>query len=337
MKPQRAICAILLAATTLPAFAEGTIQCPVTADAWIDVPTYDTHESIKSPAYQNHGADIQLPIQGYVSFALFQFDVSALKGRSISQATLRVHRSNTDPVPLHTVGISTISGSGPWVEGTQKDGPAAQGPVNFYFARTGNQRWSYPGSDLVNVTFGQGGSLYAYRRTRDAGSGWYEIDIPPLMVSALVSGDQYGLMLCDEKGQTHANLLLDSRESPYRPVLWVEVGGEDNVPPGPVRTLKPGTGIVQSTPEEAWLLGRSTLRPGSIILKFGGAGDDRGQGVAAHYEVRYSDKPITETNFDPAPAVPRWSLDPLAPKPSPLATSNELRDQVTAVVEQLKP
>ncbi|HVN77673.1 MAG TPA: hypothetical protein VMW38_01615, partial [Terriglobia bacterium] len=337
MKFPTATFLFLLLVANASTLAGELIRCPVTADSWVAVPDFDTPEPTASPAYQNHGADPQLPIQGYLSFALFQFDVSALKGRSIAKATLRVHRYNTPPVPLHTVGLSTISGSGPWSEGTQKEGAAARGAMNFYYARKGDQSWSFPGSDLVDVTFGQGGSLYAYERVRDAGSGWYEINVSPVIIGALVSGDQYGLILCDEKGQVRTNHILESRESRNPPVLIVEVGEEDKSAPGQVKPLQSDSRIGHTSQDEAYALGRSTLRRGSVILKFGGAGDDQGEGIAAHYELRCSEKPVTATTFGSAKEVPRWSLDPLAPKSYPLATSNSLQDQVKAVVEQLRP
>jgi hypothetical protein len=313
------------------------VVCPVTADTWVPMPPIERPESLKVEGTQNHGADPQLPVRGRESFALLQFDVSELKGKSVTKATLRVHRENTDPVPLHTVGLSTISGSGPWTEGTQKSGTAKNDEVNFLYARAGEQPWSYPGSDLIDVTFSQGGSLYTYVRPRDAGEGWYEIDVPAALVGALVSGDQYGLMLCDEKGQTQVRHVLSSRESSFPPELIVETGAEDKTAPGTVKSLKSGAPILASTSAEARALGRTVLRPGSVILKFGGAGDDAGKGIAAHYEVRYSEQPVTRANFESATPAPRWALNPLAPKPAPLATSNSLRDQVSAVVEQLKP
>jgi hypothetical protein len=305
---------------SLPAAAQ-TVRCPATADTWVSVP-----EDRRAEGVDNHGTDTQLPIRGRESLALFQFDVSGLKGRQIAKAVLKIHRENADPVPLDSVGVSTVSGTAAWAEGARKKGPAAPGESNYFFARVGQQPWSYPGSDVTDVTFGQGGSLYSYERARDAGNGWYEIDVPAGIVAALVSGDQFGIMLTDEKGQTHANHLIHSRESQYPPVLIVSSSGTEKVAPGPVQARP-----VETTPAEARRLGRTTLRPGSVILNFGGAGN------AAHYEVRYSDVPITEANFDKAAPVARWMLNPLAPKPAVLATSNSLQDWVVAVVEQLKP
>jgi hypothetical protein len=296
--------AILLLAVVSAGAAAERVECPATADNWMDAPPWEPHsrESV------NHGSDKRLLVSGRNSFALLAFDMSRAKGLRIDKAVLRVHRQ-PDPVALTMVGISTISGSGPW----------AEGEANYFLARKGRP-WSYAGSDLADVIFGLGGSLYTYVRARDAGENWYEIDVPAEIATALATGDQFGLMLADEKGQTRARHAISSRESGDPPVLIVE-GTRATSMPGRVRALPPLT---------AEALGRTSLRPGSAILHFGGAG-------AARYELRYSESPIAANNFDSAATVARWMLDPLAPKPSALAISNSRRDEVNAVVEQLQP
>jgi hypothetical protein len=296
------MCALALAGTSAP--ASERVQCPATADNWVESPPWDPH----ARESRNHGSDQQLIVNSRNSFALLAFDLSAAKGLRIEKATLRMRR-NPDPVPLTMVGISTISGSGPW----------AESEMNYFLARKG-QPWSYPGSDLADVIFGLGGSLYAYVKARDAGDGWYEIDVPPQIATALAVGDQFGLMLTDEKGQTRTRHSISSRESGDPPVLMVE-GSRATSLPGRVRAL---------APRSVEALGRTSLRPGSAILRFGGA-------TAAHYDLRYSESRITANNFGVASPAPRWMLDPLAPKPNPLATSNALHDEVDAVVEGLQP
>ncbi len=308
----------------LPCAAE-RIECPATADTWVSMHRWEGPKSDRKEALEAHGADAALVIQGRTAFALLQFDVSAARGLTVEKATLRIHRKPA-PVPLHTVGLSTISGNGPWSEPT----------VNYFFPGPEKQAWSYPASDLVDVTFAQGGSLYSYERARDAGGDWWEVSVPPALVHALIGGDQYGLMLTDEKGQTQTRHEISSRESGNPPVLIVEGSRQDRTAPGAVRSFRTGA-VIDSSPAAARKLSRSTLRPGSVVLHFGGAGDDVGQGVATGYEVRYSETPIDTASFDSASRAPRWMLDPLAPKPNPFATSNSLRDEVNAVVEQLKP
>jgi hypothetical protein len=273
----------------------------VTADAWVAMAPWDAARPADSEAGRNFGADGKLVVRGRESFALLRFDCGALKGARVRQATLRLWRE-ADPVPFHTAGISTISGNGEWEE---------RG-VSFLFARGGGRAWSYAGSDLVDVTFGQGGSLYAYPRARDAGGGWWEIDVPPALVTALATQDQYGLMLCDEKGQTQTRHLFSSREGPHPPELVVETGRAAASRPGAVRLLGEGR----------------PRRPGCVALRITNA---------ARVDLRYSERAIGPGEFDAATPVPRWMLDPLAPKPSPMTTFNSLGAEVRAEVEHLKP
>ena len=306
---------ILALAVTTVCSAE-TVLLKTTADTWIEIPNFGRFRSPEA-AKPGHGSDEHLAIRGRESIALLDFDLAPAKGMTVSRATLRVHRE-PDPVPLHTVGLSTVSGSGRWSESA----------AGFSFAREDRQPWSYAGSDITDVTFGQGGSLYSYQRVRDAGDGWYEADVPPALVHALLAGDQYGLLLDDEKGQTQTRHVLTSREGKFPPVLTVEGTRSDRTAPGAPKAL---------TAPDVRALGRTTLAAGSAIVRFGGAGDDAGKGVPTRYELRYSERPLTAAGFDAATSVPRWSLDPLAPKTRPLATANALHDDVTAVVEGLRP
>jgi len=300
--------AVLLCALCLAASAGERVQCPATADNWVEAPPWEPH----TRESRNHGSDQNLIINGRNSFALLAFDMSRASGLRVEKATLRVHRK-PDPTPLTMVGISTISGSGPWTEGG----------ANYFFARNG-QPWSYRGSDLADVVFGLGGSLYTYVRAQDTGDGWYQIDVPPQIATALATRDQFGLMLTDEKGQTRTRHTIGSRESSDPPLMIVEGTRATPAPssaPGQVEAL---------APRSAEALGRTSLRPGSVILHFGGFG-------AAHYELRYSESPIAAENFDAATPVARWMLDPVAPNPSPLAIANSLHDELNAVVEELQP
>ncbi|HXB73502.1 MAG TPA: hypothetical protein VNY05_35015, partial [Candidatus Acidoferrales bacterium] len=312
------LCALSLAGVGVQATER--VQCPATADNWVETPPWEPH----ARESRNYGLDRHLIVNSRNSFALLAFDMAPARGLRIEKALLRVHRE-PDPIPLTMAGISTISGSGPWSEGE----------MNYFFARKG-QPWSYPGSDLADVVFGLGGSLYAYVKAHDAGGGWYEIDIPPQIAASLATGDQFGIMLTDEKGQTRTRHIIGSRESADPPVLILEGTRANSTPgrmPSAVPSAAPGAvpGPVKPlTPRSADALGRTSLRPGSAILHFSGSG-------AVHYDLRFSEALITAKNFDTAAPVPRWMLDPLASHPNPLVTSNSLQDQVNAIVEQLQP
>src|SRR4029450_10017042 len=153
----------------------------------------------------------------------------------------------------------------------------------------------------------------------------YRKPAPVPLVTALATGDQFGLMLSDEKGQTRTRHSFGSRESPNPPVLIVETEPPTGAAPGRVDAH-----IIDNTPQAAQALGRTSLRAGSVTLRFGAAN-------AARYDLRYAVKAITSANFAGAAAVPRWMMDPLSPNPLPLARANSLSDKVTAIVEDLKP
>src|SRR5262245_26612334 len=106
------------------------ITCRVAADTWVEAPPFS--RGGESPATQNHGADKQLVLNGRNDFALVQFDVSPLRGLKVQRATLRV-RQTAGAVPLTMIGISSLSGSGPWSEASS----------NYFFAEAGSRPWAY--------------------------------------------------------------------------------------------------------------------------------------------------------------------------------------------------
>ena len=126
----------------------------------------------------------------------------------------------------------------------------------LYLARQ-DRPWAYAGSDLADVVFGPGGSLYTYTKAREAGD-WYEIDVPAPIATALATGDQFGLMLTDEKGGTRTKFAIGSREGGDPPVLIVE-GTRASV------RARPCARAARRDPPPS--LGRTSLRPGSVILR----------------------------------------------------------------------
>ena len=302
-----------------------TIRCAVEADTWIGMHRWENRSDSRTAASEKHGSAEDLIIKGRISFALFRFDLSAARGLTVSKAILRIHRK-PDEIPLHTVGLSTVSGSGDWEEDS----------ANF-FQPSPDQSWAYPGSDLIDVSFAQGGSLYSYERAQAKDNGWWEVNVPPSIVHALLIGDQYGLMLCDEKGQTQTTHHIHSRESPFPPSLIVEGTRIDRTGPGRVHSYRSASGAISSFPSHARRLGRTELARGAVILSFGLAGDDAGGGIATGYDLRYSHAPISAIDFEQATGVQRWCWDSLSPRSDSFSTRNESWDKVTAVVEGLEP
>src|SRR5262249_15464918 len=144
MRASRWVLACGLTLCSLGTVAAERVECPVTADNWVDAPPWEPH----SRESANHGDEKRLVLYGRNTFSLLAFDMSRSKGMRVEKAVLRVRRE-AGPVPLTVVGVSTISGSGPW----------AETGMNYFQPRPG-QPWSYAGSDLADVVFGPGGSLY---------------------------------------------------------------------------------------------------------------------------------------------------------------------------------
>lgn len=156
---------------------------------------------------------------------------SAVHGRQIVGASLHVHMSQG---ALYVADVCTIAALG-WPEGTGTGrSPAAANESSYDWMRApgatdtpgASNYWSgYAGSRLVDVTFGNGGSICSYAHhtniSRDA-DGWTTLDIAPELVEAMVL-DQDGLILCDSS-QLHNNTAVNTRsQSHSKPYLLVDV------------------------------------------------------------------------------------------------------------------
>lgn len=195
-------------------------------------------------ALANLGASPRLLLGGPNRLALFQFDISELMGAEITRATLRVHRETE---LLTRVGVSTVSGT--WVEGT-RDGQrrsemehtthAPADGASFRFS-CGNpepsrvQEWAWAGGNLLDVTFGAGGSRWAsVIASFDKQSRWYEIDIPPALIQSIAQGLQPpSLCLMDEFGRGEPIVAVSSRETEKAPHLIVELRRSAKHPSAP--------------------------------------------------------------------------------------------------------
>ncbi|MGE0480998.1 MAG: hypothetical protein AB7Q17_11055 [Phycisphaerae bacterium] len=200
--------------------------CPVTADTAV-------FSALPNGRDVNNGGGDRIDVLGGASFGLFQFDLSALRraGDSdaapeweVTRAVLRVRRSNE---LLVRVGVSTIATE--WVEGTGAERKPQPGSACFSYAAYAPEpdkarAWAYVGSDVTDAVFGNGGSHWAAVVPRfDAKSLWYEIDVPPALVQALVQRVQLGgLALADDFGRGQTQPAVFSRESDDPPELVVE-------------------------------------------------------------------------------------------------------------------
>ena len=248
MKRMLLFCALMLAGAAATTALAERVECRTIADNWVDSPPWDPH----TRASANHGSEPAISRLRPEQFRAARLRyVSRARECASRRHVLRVRRE-PDPTPLTVVGISTISGSGPWSESE----------MNYFFARQG-QPWSYAGSDLADVVFGLGGSLYTYIKARDAGDGWYEIDVPAANRDGSSHRRSVRPHADRRKGRRRARgHAISSRDSADPPVLIVE---------GTRATLGCPAVCALSRHDPAEALGRTSLRPGSVILRFAAA------------------------------------------------------------------
>ncbi|MFQ6048208.1 MAG: hypothetical protein ACE5K7_02465, partial [Phycisphaerae bacterium] len=200
------------------------------------------------------GKTPRLKLKSIQEMALLDFDLSSLKGKLISGGYLYFHvvpdpqevgRFNLPMQRKHLlrrIGLSTVSSD--WQEGQatrhytiDKVGFGA----TFLEASYSRRPWAYPGSDLTDVTMGNGQTLQSHAELEDLPDMWVRLKVPAYMIQALITRDGFGWCIMDELGQGLANNFIHSREARgYEPYLLVNVVGTDSVPPAaPKLTVRP--------------------------------------------------------------------------------------------------
>jgi len=209
----------VLAAVLGVALAQEPLRLPSTADTLISIHEGEEH--------LNHGARSTMRLKGIEDLALLDFDVSALKGRTVEEA--RLHFFPLEGHKLKTLGLSTVAT--PWKEGRGEKEPARPGEPCFLEAARGERPWAHPGSDLHAVIFGRGGSIWFARDLRPEADGWASVDFPPALLHALAEGNSFGIVLSDEKGQTVHNNSIHSREQKAKAPYVLVTRRRDGAPP----------------------------------------------------------------------------------------------------------
>lgn len=176
----------------------------------------------------NCGGLRELQLQGNNAWALFRFDFAPVRDVRILRATLRVHRRQFH---LVRASVSTVASTVDWAEGTATEPEQQVGAACFRdaaFAPHPSQvlPWARPGSTIAHVTFGYGGSRWAYASIRyERDLEWFSFEIPADLVQAMADGTQSSsLVLTDDFNRSEAFCSIDSRETLFPPTLLVEVG-----------------------------------------------------------------------------------------------------------------
>ncbi|MFQ5900405.1 MAG: hypothetical protein ACE5IH_02485 [Thermodesulfobacteriota bacterium] len=213
---------IIVLLTIFPSYTHAeTVRFDVTGDVWISA--YPGEENL------NMGAASRLKLKGIQEMAILDFDLSSLKGKRIENARLYLRNTNNNN-KLRKIGISTVAS--PWIEGLSRGyfvdviGKGA----TFFHSSYKRQKWAGQGSDLTDVTMGNGNTWQHHTGLKMEDGKWWSIDVAPPLIQALLSKKSYGLLIMDESGQTFTNNYLYSSESkrfsPYMVVTYSEVKKE---------------------------------------------------------------------------------------------------------------
>ena len=232
------VAAVVLACAWLNSAAAGErVKAPCTRDVWVSA----------VPSEQDHsmGRTAVLKLKSIQEMAVLDFDVSALRGRTVTAAWLHFRIvENLREVArmslpfrrrhlLKRIGVSTVAAD--WAEGAAARAyrvDRAGFGATFREASYSKRPWAGPGGDLSAVVFGSGNSLQAHAELEDLKDMWARVPVPPRLVRALVCRSARGLCVMDEIGYCLPNSFIHSRESkPCAPHLLVDVVGADHTPP----------------------------------------------------------------------------------------------------------
>jgi hypothetical protein len=188
----------------------------------------------------NNGILKKLRLKGVQEFVLFDMDANPVKGKLISGALLHLRSASPKKAPLARVGVSSLSSD--WKEGYSSFDQALQGEKN----------WAYPGSNLMDVTFGRGNTIWRFADcSLPDNSGWQVCAVEPDVVASLVSGLSFGFGLSDEVGNIWSShkgkfkytyfpnrSFYNHKKKGSSPWLEVWTKGRDNIPPNPVEKIQ---------------------------------------------------------------------------------------------------
>lgn len=296
---------LLLAAALLarPAVGAGPVALRAIADT--SIACYPTER------WENAGASPRLKLKGNENMILLNFDLTRFAGSRVARATLHLlptARRNT----LRGIGLSTVGAA--WTEGLgEGDAGAGDGAASFWAPGTAHGRkWAGEGSNVLDVVFGRGGTLWTRTTTRAEAAGWIAVDVDPRLVEACAAGLSCGLAVNDDNGQTArvsreadpssnlGNNYVYSREQ-HAASPWLEVA---TVPP-PQPVAAPAELVVAVA---AW---RGPGPDGGVEVSWDGPADDAAAAALLGYRI------TLESGEGRPLALARWMHPAVPPAPRP--------------------
>lgn len=207
-----------------------TVRCPVTADVWLSA-------AIPEEMDGNGGRAPRIKLKIWQEFGLFDADVTALRGRRIEAASLRLAPTGggrfggARGTDLRWFTVSTVSSAWEEGHGTSYTRDEAGRGATFNEASYGRRPWTVPGSKCWDVILGNGNTLRCDVDAGDPQQGWFTIPLDTRLVEALVAGASHGLLVMDGSTGVDRNCTISSREGPQPPYLEVVLGASDPAPP----------------------------------------------------------------------------------------------------------
>ncbi len=204
---------IIVLSYPVPSSAE-MMKFNVTRDVWLSA--YPGEEN------NNMGASKKLKLKGIQEMALLDFDLSVLNGKKVESARI-YFRNAAKNNKLRKIGLSTVAS--PWTEGKSRGyfvdflGHGA----TFKYSSYKKSRWAGDGSDLTDVSMGNGNTWQHHTILKKEDRQWWSVDVAVELIQALITGRSHGLLVMDESGQTFVNNYVYSSESRYSPYIVIDV------------------------------------------------------------------------------------------------------------------
>lgn len=172
----------------------------------------------------NAGASGRIRIKGNQHVVAMNFDLAAIRGKTIKRAELVCHSAAES---ISAVTISTIAS--PWQE---------MSSTGLTAGVEGMQGWGYPGARFPSVVGGNAFTL-VHQTASELQDGWYHWGVPADMIHALSTGVAFGLVIHEHDADYRRNPSIFSREqSGKQPFLIVEVTDQPEAAPLPPTDLK---------------------------------------------------------------------------------------------------